>query len=73
MKETSVHGSYSERDSCLQTVIFVDSTEIQYTEMKFILNTFPRRCDGWSFFEVMRNSYFDSRTPFENDNPFIST
>ena len=36
----------SEHDSCLQTVVFVDSTEIRYTKMKFILNTFPRCCDG---------------------------
>ena len=30
----------------LQTGVFVDSTEIRYTEVKLILNTFPRRCDG---------------------------
>ena len=35
----------------LQTGVFVDSTEIWYTEVKFLLNTFPRRCDGWSFFQ----------------------
>ena len=35
--------------------VFVDS-EIRYTWIKFILSTFPSRCDGCSFFEVMKNS-----------------
>ena len=41
-------GSYSER--CSQTGFFVDSAEKQCTDIKFILNTFPSRCDGCSVF-----------------------
>ena len=37
---------HSEGDNWLQTGAIVDSTELQHTENKFILNKFPNRCDG---------------------------
>ena len=39
-------GLHSERDNWLQTGALADSTELQYTENKFILNKFPSRGDG---------------------------
>ena len=35
-----------------------DSTKLQYTESKFILNKFPSRCDR-CFLNKVKNSYFD--------------
>ena len=37
---------HSERDNLLQTGALADSTELQYTENRFILNKFQSCCDG---------------------------
>ena len=37
---------HSECDNLLQTGALADSTELQYTENRFILNKFPSHCNG---------------------------
>ena len=65
-------GLHSERDNWLQTSALADSTELRYTENKFILNGFPSHCDGcFFFFNREKNSYFDKRNPLENDKSII--
>ena len=69
-------GLHSERDNWLQTSALADSTELRYTEDKFILNGFPRHCDGcyfilFYFFNRVTNSYFDKRIPLENDKSIL--
>ena len=64
-------GLHSERDNWLQTSALADSTELRYTENKFILNGFPSGCDECFFFNRVTNSYFDKRIPLENDKSII--
>ena len=42
-------GLHSEHNNWLQMGALADSTELQYTEDKFILNKFPSHCD-WRFY-----------------------
>ena len=64
-------GLHSERDNWLQTSALADSTELRYTENKFILNGFPSGCDECFFFNRVTNSYFDKRIPLENEKSII--
>ena len=68
-------GLHSERDKQLQTSALADSTELRYTEYKFILNGFPSGFDGCLFFffflNRVTNSYFDKRIPLENNKLII--
>ena len=45
----SCMGLHSEHNNWLQMGALADSTELQYTEDKFILNKFPSHCD-WCFY-----------------------
>ena len=44
-------GLHSECNNWLQTDALADSTELQYTENKSILNGFPSHCDGCFFIQ----------------------
>ena len=65
-------GLHSEHNNWLQTGALADSTELQYTEDKFILNKFPSVVTYVSIYEV-RNIYFDEWILLENDKSFIYT
>ena len=61
-------GLHSERGNKLQMDASADSTELWYSENKFVLNKFPSRYDGCFFYTKWEIPIFLRKIPLEMIN-----